>query len=368
MEPRVLILTASVGEGHDLPTRTLAEQLHREDPSADVRILDVLSVMGRLIKVISDDGARAIFLRKRAHWLWDVSFATVSQFAPTRRATQFLLAKVGGPPLLRAVQEIDPDVVVSTYPTSTEVLAHFRRRGRLTVPLLAAVTDLAGLRYWAARGVDVHLITHPESDAEVRSIAGNDAEIQCVHGLTRAEFLDPPTKADARTELGLPAGKVVLVSGGGWGVGDVGSAIEAALELGEVEMVVCLCGRNEELRERLRADYASEPRVRLEGFTEQMASWMSASDALVHSTGGLTVLEALMCGCPAISFGWGRGHIRRQNDAFRRFGLADVATSPAELRVALRSALAKTKQADRSFAALPSAASVVLARARTQEG
>jgi len=36
---------------------------------------------------------------------------------------------------------------------------------------------------------------------------------------------------------------------------------------------------------------------------------------------GLTVLEALMRGCPAVSYGWGRGHVRVNNAAFRRFGL-----------------------------------------------
>ncbi len=37
-----------------------------------------------------------------------------------------------------------------------------------------------------------------------------------------------------------------------------------------------------------------DARVRVEGFTDQMPDWLAAADALVHSTGGLTVLEALM--------------------------------------------------------------------------
>ena len=54
-------------------------------------------------------------------------------------------------------------------------------------------------------------------------------------------------------------------------------------------------------------------------------------DALVHSTGGLTVLEALMRGCPAISYGWGRGHVRLHNAATLQPGifLNDFMCSPA---------------------------------------
>ena len=97
------------------------------------------------------------------------------------------------------------------------------------------------------------------------------------------------------------------------------------------------------------------------GFTEQMNEWLAAADVLVHSTGGLTVLEANMRGCPTISFGWGRGHVRVNNEAFRRFGLAQVARTRGELKSALQRSLAERHAVDLSFAALPSAASLVLA-------
>ena len=66
----------------------------------------------------------------------------------------------------------------------------------------------------------------------------------------------------------------------------------------------------------------------VEGFTDRMAEWLSAADVLVHSTAGLTVLEAQMCGTWAISYGWGVGRIRVNNRAYRRWGLADVAAGP----------------------------------------
>ena len=76
--------------------------------------------------------------------------------------------------------------------------------------------------------------------------------------------------------------------------------------------------------------------MRLVGFTEQMSEWLAAADALVHSTGGLTVLEAHVRGCPTISYGWGRGHIRANNAAFRRYGIAEVVAGRRELNQALR--------------------------------
>ena len=59
------------------------------------------------------------------------------------------------------------------------------------------------------------------------------------------EFLMPRTRGDARAALGVPAhARLVLVSGGGWGIGDLEGAIGAALS-DEDSLVVCITGRNE---------------------------------------------------------------------------------------------------------------------------
>jgi len=361
MPARVLIFTASVGEGHDLPARTLADQLRAEEPGAEVRIVDGLAAMGRVIVAISEDGPRVFFYR--APWFWDVGFWLVAGCPLTRSLAKWLLARLGSRGLERVLSEFDPDIVVSTWPGSTEVLAALRRRGRLRVPAVAAVTDIAALHYWAARGIDLHLVTQPEAIPEVERIAGPGTKTVCVHGLTAPEFIQPRAPAEARRALRLPAsGKLVLVSGGGWGVGDLEGGVATALGLPDVE-VIALCGRNDVLAAQLRREFRGERRVRVEGFTDRMGDWLAAADALIHSTGGLTVLEAHIRGCPTISYGWGRGHLRAHNKAFRRFGFAEVVTSRAALAAALERALAARKPQQLSFAELPSAASVVLAQA-----
>lgn len=362
MAPRVLILTASVGEGHDRPARVLAEQIRREQPAAEITIEDCLPALGRLVATLSEAAPRVVFYRFL--WLWDLGFWAFARFGPSRVVTQRLMTRLSAPGLLELIERIEPDVVVSVYPNVTEVLGRLRRSGRLHVPVVAGITDLAAMHYWASRGVDVHLVTHPESIDEVRRVAGANAPIHCVHGFTSEEFLDPRPQIAARRELGLPNdGSFVVISGGGWGVGDIIGAIETSLTLPEVTGVICLCGRNEDLRSEVEERFSGESRVRVEGFTEQMNEWLAAADALVHSTGGLTVLEALMRGCPAISYGWGRGHLRLNNHAFRRFQLAQVASTPAELRLALRRALAEGRTSTSSFDGLQSAASFVLAAA-----
>src|SRR4051794_3596532 len=108
--------------------------------------------------------------------------------------------------------------------------------------------------------------------------------------------------------------------------------------------------------------YGFHPRVRVSGFTDHMNELFAAADVLVHSTAGLTVLEAYIRGCRVISYGWGIAHIKANNRAYERFGIARVAATRDELTTALRDALAHPRDdVSASFAALPSAASAGLA-------
>ena len=226
---------------------------------------------------------------------------------------------------------------------------------------------IAGLYFWAHPGIDLHFVTHPESIEEVERIAG-PGSVRWAKPPTAPSFLAARSRADARRALALPAqGKVVAVSGGGWGVGDLLGAARAALQI-EDATVLCLCGRNDRLRARVSQELGSEPRLRLMGFTDRMGDVLAASDALIHSSAGLTVLEAIIRGCPVVSYGFGYGHVRASNAALERFGLAQVARRYCEIRPALERALERRPKPDPSFARRPSTASLILTderRART---
>src|SRR3954453_22549247 len=358
--PRILILSASIGEGHDLPARVLAEGIRAAEPSAEVEIQDFLALIRPTARRIIMGGSQ--FHSEWRARVFDLEFRLLTEVRPAIWLGSRLMAALGGRATEAAIAQYRPDVIVSTYLGATELLGRLRARGRIGVPVVSAITDLAALRYWAHPAVDMHLITHPESAEEVRSISPTSV-IECVRGLTDRRFDERRDPADARRALGLPPeGRVALVSGGGWAVGDLAGATEVATARDGVT-AVCLCGRNEEVRQVLTRRFAGDERVVVLGFSDRMAELMAAADVLVHSTAGLTVLEALMEGCRVISYGWGHGHVRVNNEAYRRFGLARVATDRAELRRALSEALADPRSPDRSFESLPEAASFVLGAA-----
>jgi UDP-N-acetylglucosamine:LPS N-acetylglucosamine transferase len=349
---RALVFTAHVGAGHEIPARAIERGLRAREPGIDVAVVDAVDALGRAVHRVAEDDMRRTFGSGRGSGRFDLEYRLFARTAPVRAVAQAALYRIGGPGVLRTIERHAPDVVVSTYPALTEVLGRLRRARRLAVPAVAAVTDLASLWYWASRGIDLHLLTHPESKDEVRRLAG-PGHVVAVRGLHDERFLDPPDPEAARAALGVEP-PVVFVSGGGWGVGDVAGAAHVAAEQATV---IVLAGRNERL---LHLDG-----VRALPFVDDLASVLAAADVLVHSTAGLTMLEALLLGVRPISYGWGVGHIRANNEAFARTGLARVATDEDELRAAIARALAEPRvpHAPR-HAALPHAADLILELAR----
>lgn len=355
---RVVVLTAEVGEGHAAAARALAAELVGERADVEVVICDALVGLGRLLRFVLLDAYR---LQLRfAPWIFGLLYRLFARIPPLRALGRAGLALYGARPLLRLIERCRPDVVVSTYPAATSVLGHLRRRGRLQVPACATATDLAGLEFWAHPGIDLHLVMHPSCVAPVEQVAGIGSARR-VRPLVSRAFFEPCPREQARRELGLPvATPVVVVSGGGWGVGDLAGAVRASLQL-PTALVVCLSGRNEPLRKKLSETFAGETRVRILGFSDRMHTLLAAADALVHSTGGVTCLEALVRGCPIVAYGAPPGHAPLAARAMASLGLLQSAHSPAQLVAALGRALDQPAADRPRLAPAPTAGSLVLA-------
>jgi UDP-N-acetylglucosamine:LPS N-acetylglucosamine transferase len=365
---RVLILSADVGEGHAAAARALAEQIKASKQHAEVTVIDGLAAMGPLVRPVVEDGYRVQL--RFFPWTYTLVYWLLERVMPVRVIARRILCLVGSRPLARAIAAHEPDVVVSTYPAVTVVLARLRRVGEVDCSTVATITDLTGLFFWAQPGIDMHLVMYGESMSSVERIAGRGS-VQLVRPLISAEFLQPRCPVDARRVLGLSEqGRTVVVSGGGWGVGDIAGAVREFTKVPEVSSIVCLAGRNEQLAAKLRSAFAQEPRVRVYGFTDKMPEILAAADVLVHSTGGVTCLEARAAGTPVVSYGLPVGHARLNTRAMAALDLLRLANDTDELRTHVEASFAAersdaggaTPAADDSaqLASQPSAVDVVL--------
>lgn len=354
---RALILSAPVGESHAAMARELARQLERETAAAEVSLINDFAVLGPLLARILPRGFEVHL--GQVQWSYDLAYRLFTRVRLARRAGELALYALGARWLLAAIERERPDVVISTYPVLNPVLSMLRARGLLRCPLALVVGPLGGLGFWIQPGADLHLLQYEQVAEEVQRIAGPGRAV-AIRPLVGAEFLTAGSREQARAALGITTEQpVVLISGGGWGAGDLGGAIDACLALEGVR-VMAVCGRNHSALAAMRARYGAHGRVELLGFTERMRELMWAADAFVTSTAGLSCIEARLCGCPTVCFGFQVGHVRDNTRALARAGLLAVAANNAALSAAVADAIAGGRTTPPDLSRLPTGAQAAI--------
>jgi 1,2-diacylglycerol 3-beta-galactosyltransferase len=253
------------------------------------------------------------------------------------------------PGMRRMLREHPADVIVSVHPLCVHAARWAMADLGITAPFVTVVTDLLTAHaYWFYP--DVRRIIVPTEGARARGIGfGVPPELIHVRGLPVARkfttYLDAPhDRAALRVQLGLaPAGRVVLMVGGGEGMGplyEMARAIDAALPLdGEAVQLVIITGRNAALRARLQAAEWRHP-LRAEGFVTNMPEWMAAADVLVTKAGPGTITEGLIAGLPLVLLGKVPGQEDGNVDYVVQEHVGAWETNPAQAGALLREWLA----------------------------
>jgi processive 1,2-diacylglycerol beta-glucosyltransferase len=338
---RVLIISGSVGAGHDGAAAELAERLRAAGVDADVR--DHLDALPPPVRTILRRGYTAANHYRPAFMEW---LFTSAEHARWMRLLLDWVCWLGRRRVRRWSR--GATLVVSTFPFASQTLGQLRRSGRLTVPTVTYLTDPAPHRLWVHPAVDHHLTV-----TEATALAGArdyHVPMRAVGGLVRTAFGQPRTEARrtrVRAALGLPAtGPVVLIMAGSEGMGDISSTVDVLRRADPVHTIV-LCGRNE----RLRRDLDGHPRVLALGWRKDVADLMAAADVLVHNAGGLSLTEALTAGLPAVTFRPIPGHGRYNASVLEQAGLVPW---PRDDQSLVREVLAQCADRDRPvLGALP---------------
>ncbi len=145
--------------------------------------------------------------------------------------------------------------------------------------------------------------------------------------------------AAARLELN-PDRFTVLLMGGGAGIGMDPVWIAELLKIQPQLQVIVMTGKNLALREALASlEHEYADRLRVIGFTEDVATLMMAADLAITKPGGLSTSECLVCGLPMLLVNPIPGQEERNAAFLMQEGVAQRADDPLTLQFRLQKLL-----------------------------
>jgi processive 1,2-diacylglycerol beta-glucosyltransferase len=339
--PRLLIVTAAFGEGHNSAARNLAAAL--QAAGAETRVEDPCKAATATTTTVVERAYRFVTTHMPRTWAWVYRLTDRCDFSKPRLP----LMRKPENALARMIDDFHPDAVVSTYPLYPYFLARILADAPAKIPVFTVVTDSIEINAsWLRAPSDLWLVTDPET-RRLMAATGLPADRIMDTGFAVNpvfEKLTPVDPGDAcqpfRILYFATAQRRFIHSHG-----------RALLDASPNVRLTVVMGRNtrmlaENARE-LRADYPG--RVRLVGWTRKVPDLMNRHHLIIGKAGGATVHEAIAARCPMLIHHLVPGQEEGNLALLRQIGGGDLADSPDALQSRVQGLLADDARAWRDM-------------------
>ncbi|MEO7412220.1 MAG: galactosyldiacylglycerol synthase [Opitutaceae bacterium] len=339
MNPRLLILTAGFGEGHNAAARALAAACDTRHGQGSALLVDAFALASPRLNALSRRGYLAMI--NRTPRLWSAIYAWIDRSKVLPRFLWMLRRE------LQVIDEIiqreNPAVICSTYPVYGFIIDQLRSDGRCRVPHFNVVTDSISINsLWWRPACDGWFLPNEDS-AEVLRRVGIPAARLHVSGFPVTGFF-----AQHAGQLCAPdpaegtAPRVLYIINSGTQHAETTARLLFAQTNWEI---TCAVGRDETLRHRLMRLASGRARpARILGWTDEIPRLLMTHHVIVSKAGGATTQEAIAARCPMIVNQIVPGQEEGNYELLRRHGIGALAETPAAVIQALHQAFANRGQ------------------------
>lgn len=352
---KVLIVSVKAGAGHLRAAEAIETVLREEFPGVQVRNIEALEYTNASFRKSFTNTYTQLVTKLPS--IWGMIYEQMERKSSDSKAKKLaaLFGRINSRPILKVVEEFDPDRIVCTHYFPAEIFGARRRRGKLRAPIYVTLTDYDIHTMWIQDGVDHYFVATDGMEHALleKGIGGATVSVTGIPILPVFLAKRYPEKRVMRGKLGLCAApRTVLVAAGGFGMTKLDQTVAAIADTTEDVQILAVAGRNEKLHRALE-EVASSRKGKIApfGFVNNMHELMAASDFVVTKSGGLTSSECLAMGLPMVILSPIPGQEERNADYLLESGVAVRANSEAHLIFKVRKLLTDEKLLARMRAA-----------------
>jgi processive 1,2-diacylglycerol beta-glucosyltransferase len=333
MSPRILILTAGFGEGHNSAAKNL--KLALTECGAEVRVEDPCMKGAPLSTKWVSLGYRAV--TTYAPTVWKKIYRSTDEVDFSKRRSPIMRRMERC--LSAMIEEFRPDVIVSTYPLYPYFLERIFEGRSQRPPNVTVVTDSIEINSaWMKAPTDFWLVTDPITREELRK-AGLPEEKLIDTGFPVNPVFSELAHLPEEAPL-FPFRVLFFATAKVTSVEEIPRAILNADPRTEVTVVM---GRNlRRLYPYARVLSQAYPgRVTLKGWTRKVPQLLNSHHLVVGKAGGATVHEAIAAQCPMLVHHLVPGQEEGNLQLLDQLGAGQLADSAEEVSNAIQRMLAE---------------------------
>ncbi len=299
MSKRVLILSASVGSGHQAAASAL-EQVFRQADGVEVINQDALALTSDTYRAIAAD-AYTTLVRESPWllgWWYDAHDLPFKNEGLIRRAFDLLNAQQ----LVRFIKQFDPHISVCTHFMPAGIIAQLMAQQELNTSLAIVTTDYDFHGMWLSPTFNRYFVALAETRAHLMALSIPEHRITVSGIPIHTAFSQPVDRAAVLAHYQLdPERPVLLISAGAVGGGPAREIVMRVMQLQHDAQAIVICGRNEQLRRDIEAMvFPLVTKFRVLGYSTDMPNLMRIATLFIGKPGGLTSSECMASGLPMV--------------------------------------------------------------------
>jgi processive 1,2-diacylglycerol beta-glucosyltransferase len=296
-QPKVLLFTASFGNGHNQVSHALKHTFQE----FGIGTVDIYDLYAEAYPYWNE---AAKFLYKQSFSvgssLYKMFFYGMDRIYSTKAGK--LYCRIGEKKLEAIIEEKQPDIVITTFPVST--VPEWRRRSGRSFKIYTVITDYCLHSTWVHPEIDRYYAATEDVKQKIMA-SGVPCDKVYVSGIPiRKAFETEQSKSQLLRKYNLnPQAKRLLIMAGAQGVVKNIKWIAAQLlEQSDIELVI-VCGKNEQLYNQLhKLQLRYHNQLKLFGYMEDVHELYELADIMITKPGGITLSETIATKLPTILY------------------------------------------------------------------
>ena len=302
---KILIFYGSYGGGHLSAAKSIRDYIENNYTDVEVSMIDCIKYINKYVNKVTTEAYKG--LAKKAPWAWKQVYKDSKDGALAKISTTS--NKVMAYKLCSLILDINPEIIISTHPFSTQMCGYLKKKEKISCPVATILTDYQIHEQWLefSEHLDFFFVSNEQMKTDMIKKGVLEDKIH-VTGIPISEkFLKTYNREEICEIFDLnPNNDIVLFfAGGEFGLGRNTTIImlKALIRLFSKLQVVAISGRNKKMNEKfhnLVENTESYERIKIIEFTDKVPELMSVSKFVITKPGGLTITESLTSHLPII--------------------------------------------------------------------
>lgn len=304
---KVLIFTASAGNGHNSTAKRIKEKFLKEQPDSKIEIVDIYKTYASKMKAWVMEGGYS-WICKNWVTLYNsvfkmqekVKFDNPDKLDANKQTYELLNG------MAKTIFNFQPDLIICTYFFAAIAITNLKRVYNIPAKVACMTLDYGISPFWecTSKGLDYMFITDDYMIEPFLKRGFSQSQLYVTGIPISYEFYKERNKLESRKLLGLDENlfTILIMKASFFSIKEW-EIVKNLKKINQKIQVVIVNGKDEKSQKQLQKyiDRCNLPHIIHNiGYTNKVPEYFSACDLIVGKAGGLTTTETIASGLPSL--------------------------------------------------------------------